>query len=314
MSRQNQILAVLLLLQLALIGLVFWPRPATVNPGGDLFAGLEAGQLTRLTISDATGQQVQLAKTAAGWVLSQADDYPAQADRVSTLIAKIIALKTDRLVAQTSASHKRLQVAGQDFVRLIEFELSNGARHKLYLGTAGGGQTIHVRADDSEQVYLVSGLSATDAAVQASGWVNTTYFSVPQDQIVALTLENPQGRFEFEKTADGWTWKDVAAGEQVNTSAITSLVNRAASISMIQPLGKTGALTPKATVTLKTRDANGTERVYTLQVGDQGPEGYYTVRSSESPYYVQVAAWGVQDFVEKGRQDFQLSPTPTPTP
>jgi Domain of unknown function (DUF4340) len=319
MNRQNQILSIILVIQLALAAFIFWPRHAT-TAGGALFAGLDADKITRLTISDATGQQIQLAKGASGWVLPQASDYPTLADKVPNLLKAIAAIKTDRLIAQTSASHKQLKVSDQDFERLIELESSDGAHYKLYLGTSAGYQDTHVRADGQDQVYLASGLSVSDAAVQASGWIDTKYFSVPQDQIVALTVENKNGRLEFEKDATGaWTMKGLSAGETANATSITSLASRLATVTMLQPLGKTeqdayGLKSPSAVVTIKTRDQGGTEKTAILLVGAQdAADNSFVVIYSESPYYVKVNSSSVQDFVNKARADFlQLPPTPAP--
>ncbi len=319
MSRQNQILSILLALQIVAAAVVFWPRPAATAAGGSLFAGVTADKIAKLTVSDASGQ-VQLVKGPNGWILPQADDYPCLANKVQPLLDKIVALKTDRLVTQTSASHKQLKVAYQNFERSIEFELADGTRHRLYLGTSAGYQTTHVRVQGKNEVYLASGLSAADASAQASGWVETAYFSAPQDQVTALTVENKTGRYEMEKNdAGAWTLKGLAAGETANDNNIKSLVSRVASIALTQPLGKKeqdayGVKTPSAVVTVQTRDQAGTIKTYTLRVGAKDEkDSSFVVISSESPHYVRVAGFAVQDFVEKARDYFlQLPPTPAP--
>ena len=320
MNRQNKILAGVLALQIVIAAVIFWPRPSATAGGGSLFAGLAADQITQLTISDATGQ-VQLAKGQSGWVLPQADDYACQASKVQPLLDKLVALKADRLVAQTSASHKRLKVADQDYERSIEFELADGTRHKLYLGTSAGYQTTHVRVQGKDEVYLASGLSVTDASAQASGWVDPIYLSVPQDQVTALTVENRNGHFEMEKNEAGtWTLKGLAPGEIANVSNIQSLVSRATSIVLTQPLGKKeqdayGLKTPKAVITLRSRDQAGAVKTYSLRVGAQDEkDNSFVVISSESPYFVRAGIGTLQDFVEKGRDYFlQLPPTPALT-
>jgi hypothetical protein len=320
MSRQNQILSILLALQIVVAAAVFWPRPAATAAGGSLFAGVTADKIAKLTVSDATSQQVQLAKGPNGWALPQADDYPCQAGKVQPLLDKIVALKTNRLVAQTSTSQKQLKVADQDFERSIEFELADGTRHKLYLGTSAGYQATHVRVQGKNEIYLASGLSTADVSAQASGWVDTAYFAVPQDQVTALTLENKNGRFELEKNdAGAWTLKGLAAGETVSDNNIQSMLTQVASIALTQPLGKKeqeayGLKAPNAVVTVKTRDQAGTIKTSTLRVGAKDDkDGSFVVISSESPYYVRVAGYSVQNFVEKARDYFlQLPPTPAP--
>ena len=321
MNRTNRILAVVLAVQIVLVAVVFWPKPASVAGGESLLAGLEAEQVTQLTISDATGKQIQLAKEAGDWVLPEADDYPCQEKKVPQFLEKIVALKTNRLVTQTPASHKRLKVADDDFERLIELELADGTTQRLYLGSSPRYGTTHVRAEGQNEVYLAS-LSASEAGVNASNWVDTLYFSVPQDQIVALTLENENGRFEFEKDEAGtWTMKDLAADETFNENNVKSLATRVSSLRMLRPLGKTeldeyGLQEPSAVVTVETRDEEGNTKSYTIRVGAKDDkDNTYVVSSSESPYYVRVSNYTVKNFVERTRDDFlEQPPTPTPTP
>jgi hypothetical protein len=321
MSRTNQILAAVLAVQIVLVAVAFWPRSASVAGGESLLAGLEAEQITRLTISDAIGNQVKLAKEMGSWVLPEADDYPCTANKVPDFLEKIVALKTNRLVTQTSASHKRLEVAADAFERRIELELADGATHQLYLGSSPSYGAIHVRADGRDEVYLAS-LSASDAGVNASDWIDTLYFSVTQDQIVALTLENANGRFEFEKDEAGtWTMKDLAADETLSENNVNSLASRVSSVRMLRPLGKTeqddyGLKEPNAVVTVETRDDEGNTKTYTIRVGAKDDEdNSYVVISSESPYHVRVSEYTVRDFVEKARDGFlELPPTPTPEP
>jgi len=321
MSRTNRILAVVLVVQIVLIAVAFWPRPASVAGGESLLAGLEAEQIARLTISDGTGNQVKLAKVMGSWVLSEADDYPCTANKVPEFLEKIVALKTNRLVTQTPASHKRLKVADDAFERKVELELADGTTHRLYLGSSPSYGAIHVRADGQNEVYLAS-MSASEAGVFASNWIDTLYFSVAQDQITALTLENGNGRFEFEKDdAGAWTMKDLAADETLNENNVTGLASRVASLRMLRPLGKTeqddyGLKEPNAVVTVETRDAEGNTKAYTIRVGAKSDEdNSYVVISSESPYYVRVSEYTVKDFVEKVRDGFlELPPTPTPEP
>jgi hypothetical protein len=65
---------------------------------------------------------------------------------------------------------------------------------------------------------------------------------------------------------------------------------------------------------LQARSEEGTATTYMLQVGSKSEEdSSYVVKSSESPYYVRVAEFTAQDWVEKDRQGFlALPPTPAP--
>jgi hypothetical protein len=320
MTRRNQILAGVLLLQLVLVGWMFWPRKATTaGAGKSLFPGIEADRIVKLIVHDAQGESVELARQPSGWVLSGADDFPCTQDKVSTFLTKLLALKTDRMVTQTSSSHKQLKVADGAFERLVEFELTDGTSHKLYLGTSAGTQSSHMRADTANEVYLSQNLSAYEVGAYATAWIDANYLSVPQDQIAVLTLENANGRLQFTRiSTDTWTLLGLGAAEKVDQNQVLSLVSRASSVSMDKPLGKQdkpeyGLGKPSAVVTLQTQGEQG--KTYTLSVGAKdATDSSYVVKSSESAYYVRVSEWTVTDLVEKARSGvLQQPPTPEPT-
>lgn len=320
MTRRNQILAGVLVLQLVLVAWMLWPRQvATGGAGKSLFPGIEADRIVKLTLRDGQGESVDLARRANGWVLSAADDYPCTQDKVSSFLTKLLALKTDRLVTQTSSSHKQLKVAEGAFERLVEFELSDGTSHKLYLGTSAASQSSHMRADAANEVYLSQGLSAYDVGTYATAWIDGNYVNIPQDEVVTLTLENASGRMQFTRiSTDTWTLQGLGAAEKLDQNQVLSLLSRATSVTMDTPLGKQdkveyGLGKPSAVVTLQTQGDQG--KTYTLSVGAKDEDdGSYVVKSSESAYYVRVSEWTVKDLVEKVRSGVLEAPaTPEPT-
>jgi hypothetical protein len=322
MSRGNQILAILLVVQLALAAVVLWPRSASTAGGEPLFPGLEADQVVRVTIADGEGERIELTRNAGQWGLAEADNYPCQEDAVDDIIGKVAAITTDRLITRTPASHKRLQVADGDYARLVELELADGAVHQLYLGTSPSYGMAHVRAAGEDAVYLASDLSSTDVNASASAWVDTLYLSVPGDQIVGLTLENGNGMFEFQKGEGGaWTMVGLSADETANANNVESLANRVSSVRMLRPLGteaqeEYGLQDPSAVVLIRTQDEAGAIEVTRLHVGSRSDEdGSYVVKTSKSAYYVRVAEYTAGDLVDKMREDFlELPPTATPQP
>lgn len=319
MNRLNQILVGILALQFVVAAIVLWPRAAATGESERLFPDVEAERVTSLAITGADGQSIKLARAGDEWVLPDAGDYPVEEGKAPALLDKIAGLETGRLVTQTSGSHKRLGVAEDGFERLVELELDDGTHHRLYVGTSPSFSVIHVRADGQDEVYLASDLSTIDVGVLATDWTGRNYLSVPRDQVVTLTLENENGRFEFSKEGDVWTMQGLAEDEILNEAAVQTLLSRATSVSMLRPLGQEemaeyGLENPSATVTLRTRSEGGGEKVYTLRVGAQDPEdNSYVLISSESPYYVQVSEFVVKDLVEKVR-DGLLEPPPEPEP
>jgi hypothetical protein len=314
MNRLNQILVGVLVLQIVVVGIVLWPRPAATGEGERLFPGLDAERISSLTITSTDGRSIRLARNEGGWVLPEADDYPVEEGKVPPLLDKLVSLTAARLVTQTSGSHKRLGVAEDSYERLIEFELDDGSHHRLYVGTSPSFGATHVRADGQDEVYLATDLSTSDVGVQATDWANRNYLTVPRDEVIVLTLENGNGRFEFSREGDVWTMQGLAADETLDETAIQTLLSRATSVAMLRPLGKEeraeyGLGTPSAVVILQTQSETGGDRTYTLRVGAQDPgDNSYVVISSESPYYVRVNEFVVKDLVEKVRDDLLEAP------
>lgn len=320
MNRLNQILVVLLVLQLVLAAIILIPRPAPAGEGESLYPDLEAGRIVGLTITGPGGETLQLAKHEGNWVLPEADDYPVQADKVPPVLDKLVALKADRLVTETTGSHKRLKVAGDDFERLVEFELDDGSRYQLYVGTSPSYGATHVRAEGQDEVYLTSELSLQDLGATASTWVDRAYLDLPEDQLMALTVENENGTLDLRNVGvAGWMLTDQAEDETLDQATVTSLANRAAYITLLRPLGREdkpeyGMANPSAVVTIRTHSDDEGDKTYTLWVGAQDAEDKsYVIRSSESPYYVRVSEYSVQDLVNYTRDDLiEVPPTPTP--
>jgi len=315
LKRNNQILAGILIVQIVICIIVFWPRSEVTSANEPIFSDVQAEEIVALTILDADGNSVSLRKIAGEWVLSDADDYPAQNDKISELLDRIVGLTTERLVTRTDASHQRLQVAEGDYARRIDLGMKDGTVRTLFLGSSPNYGATHFRLDGQSETYLTGDISAWEARATASAWIDTAYLNVSSDEVVEMTLANTNGTFTFMKNDQNvWTMMGMAPNEDADEDKITALLGQVASIRMLAPLGKGkldayGIEAPVAVVTMKT--AEGT---VTVKVGSKDPtDNSYVVISSESPYYVRVAEYAVRDLVDKTYDDFLKTP-PTPTP
>jgi hypothetical protein len=324
MKRHHQILAGILAIQVVLTMVVFWPRPATTAGGNPVFPDLEAKDIVSLTVTDADNKSIALRQVGAEWILPEADDYPCVAGNITPLLDSIVGLTTDRLVTRTAASHGRLQVSASDFVRRLDFETADGAKHTLYLGSSPSYGATHFRLEGQNEAYLTDTINTWDVGVEASNWIDTTYVSVPEEEVTRMTLENANGIFVFTKDMQGeWRMTGMPGIETLDEAKVTGLIRRVASLSMTEPLGKEdleeyGMDEPQAVATIETADTS-----VTVRVGAQDPEdNSYVVISSDSPYYVRASQFSVEDLVTRTREDFykeEATPTPeaetaTPTP
>jgi hypothetical protein len=322
LNRPNQILVLALIVQIALMLVVFWPRGAAgaTASGAKLFPDLKTDQVVGMVMRDSEGKTVQLAKKNDAWVIPSADDYPARDADVKKFIDNLAGLKADRLVTETANSHKKLKVAADAYERAVEIDLADGSKKVLYMGSAPTYQVTHMRVDGQDKVYLVSGMSSYDAGVTASFWVDTTYLAIVPSDVTHVTVQNKNGKFEFSKDANSnWSMDGLAAGEQFDPQPINGTVSSMETLRLVEPLGKTEkpeyGMAQAATVTIVSKPKDGAEKTVTLKIGAKlGDQRGYAAISSESPYYVELSEYAAKDFVEWTHTSFLVTPTPAPTP
>ncbi len=312
-QRPIQALVALLAVQVVLLIVVFWPRPAASGAGKALLPNFQSADVVELRIADADGNQVVLRREGDTWVLPEFDNYPALAGPAEQLLSKVAELTDRRLATRTAASHKQLQVAADNFVRKIDLEMADGARYRLYIGTTESYGTGYVRLDGYNETYMGS-LTSSSAGVQLTSWVDTLYVNLSTDAVTAVQLQNQAGALSFAKDDQGtWSLAGLAPGQTLDQNKVKALVAKVAQMRMLRPLGKEvlpeyGMERPLAVVQVKTAD-----KEVTLTIGARGADSSYVVISSESPYYVRVSGSLLQDVVEKGADGYTVPP-PTATP
>jgi hypothetical protein len=315
-SRTNIILLAVLLIQLALSTYLFWPSSGTTASGDPLLPGVTTASVTAITITDDSDRSVSFVKEGETWTLADSDGFPANSDKITQTLDKLIAIATDRLVTQTSASHGRLQVAENDYLRKVDMTTANGVQ-TLYLGSSAGASSTHVRAANEDATYLTNKVATWELDTLPTTWINVAYYKVPKEQIRDVKLENANGTFAFVPNGEEWTLADATPDEPVASANINTLIDRVAALNLHTVLGKSelpeyGLDSPLATLTVTTSETTtGTTtaetKTTTLVVGAKDEEtNTYYLKSSDSEFYVRLAAFTGDEFVNKQRSDFMV--------
>jgi len=318
MTRTNQVLSVLLIAQIILAIFLLAPdNTGSIQAAGPLLAGFEPESAVKITVEDGTGSSVVVQKSEQDeWVLPDKDNYPVQMSRVQDLLNGLKGINRNRLIARNPANHSRLRVASNDYERLITVELADGSKQTVYLGSASGASAAHVRLDGEDTVYLTNALASWQVPARLTSWINTTYFTVPRDRIVALQIENANGVFQLQKADDGWQLVGLAEGETFDPQSVERLLTSVSTIRMTEPLGKEPdpewnmdqpaariRITVQETVTAATEEADDSEAalppVDSLLVGTATPEATEsaetdaaaatpTVKTVEKTYEIKI--------------------------
>jgi hypothetical protein len=313
-GRFNVVLGVLLLVQIVLVAILYWPQPAAGGEAHPLLGDLTADAVTELTISDNTGTTVSLERDGDNWTLAGTDGYPAKAADITSLLDKLLAIKSDRLVATKTTSQDRLQVADDNYARKLDLTTDGGV-YTLYFGSASGPAATHVRLAGDDNTYLTGAVDTWELDPAATKWIDVAYFNAATDDIEQVKLENSQGTLTFLRGEDGeWTLDDKAADEVIVTNNISTLISRISSIRLQTVLGQTerpdyGLADPQATIEVTAKDSDGNPVTTTFLVGakDEADNAYY-FKSSASPYYVLLGAYTGDEFANKQRSDYVTQP------
>ena len=306
MNTTNKVLATILIAQIVLAVVVFWPRAADYA-GDILFKGAEGNDITRLEIIDADNNRVLLARSDDEWVMPEAGNFVADSDKIDPILDNIKALRTNRLVTMTSDSHASLEVAEDKFQRRLKLTWADGEQKTLYLGSSGGAGATHFRQAGKDEVFITGDITIWSAVAQASSYIDTLYFSVPRDSVTSLILENANGTFEFVKDDDTWRYLNLGESEQFKDSELTTLLTQTTSLRMAAPLGieekpSYGLADPQVILTLQA-DSDVVQHQYELRIG-VGIGEHHVAISSDSSYFVSISSYTANSLINKTHRSF----------
>ncbi len=301
MNRKNLILSALLVLQIVLVVIALRPAATRAPEKKTFFPDLATSQVTKLVIRDAD-KDLTLVKKGDTWFVKSDAEYPADQKKITDLLDKLTGLSSKRLVARTRASHIRLKVDDEVFNRRIEI-LTGDVPATIFLGTSPTYKTLHVRMAGENEVYLVRDLSIWEAQTGRESWWKTRYLDLAADSLTKVSLTNANGSFTLLKNDGNWRLEN--EDRPLLDKAVRDFIDAARSISLLKYLGteekpEYGLDKPAATLTVATSDGN----TITVVIGPKNEEeNNHVVKADNSPFYVSVASYTVEDLLNRKSTD-----------
>ena len=318
MNKTQKILLGVVILQIALIVIVFVglrPKAARNEP---LLAGLDTAQVSAIQIKDNSNNVVELAKQGESWVLANGTEYPVLTQSVSSLLEAIQDIRTGRLVTSTSSSHQRLEVSTENYQRQVTITAGKD-QFTLYLGSSPAPSNVHVRLEGDNAVYLTNAISVNSASAQVSNWIDTAFVQLDANTVSGVTVKNGNGTFQFSRGADNaWQFAGSNSAETLDPSLWSSYLTAFTNLRMIVPVSTSveerfGLNSPTAQVTLRYLE-NSAEKEATLTIGQQDPiDQNYFVQWSNSPYVVKISSFNAERIINLALTDL-VTPQATATP
>lgn len=234
MSIRNVLLALLLGLQIVLIGYFYKPGEKSTLETVRFF-DLSPSAVSSLRLADGQGESVTLSKENGTWLIAPPENYPANSDRIGSVLEKLTSLASSQLVSSSKGSFSRLKVAEQNYNRRIDLKGADDATHTLFLGTDQGSSGTHVRRADMDMVYFVPGLSSWEFGTDPRSWWRSLLVDIPADDLTGLQLVGAHTLNLLKNETGVWTDTD---GTPLDQEKVTDLIDTARSITLSEYLPK----------------------------------------------------------------------------
>lgn len=328
----GELLAVQLLMAIGLNLSALWP---VAQPGAAPLVAVVKDQVNRMVLEGPEHAKVVLVKEGATWILPDLGMFPADSNRVNTVLDKITSSKTSPPIATTAGAKARFKVDDETFERRITLAENDKALATLYVGSSPGLRRSYVRAGGEDAIFALE-LAAYDVPVQLADWEDKTVLRLAKNDITALEVAglrieqaaHPTSSPSSKQTDNqphpavsppAWEAKGLEAGRhlELKSDAVDKLTRVLADLSFEKVLGRDlrqeyGLEKPLLTITL-TRKTGDT---LTYLLGKNPKNDAYTLKVSNRPEYFRLPSYQATTLLEAADRKQLLntvSVTPAPT-
>lgn len=191
-----------------------------------------ANAIDAVKVSKAGGETVaELTRNEQQWVVSSAHDYPADVDKIRTLLIDLI---DARIVEQKTANPEYYERLGVDDITQedtegVQVELKNSEDDSslgLIIGklASNGGSGTYVRRSGEEQSYLIG--STVALSKDSHQWLQQPIMEVPFERIQRVSIHHPDGEIltlvKKDRTQQNLEIFNMLAGRELSYETVTN--------------------------------------------------------------------------------------------
>lgn len=199
MNRVITTLLLVLLIQLGVSAVVFWPQTNgsnTLTPYS-LAGTVDATAIDTIRIGDDSDNEALLQRDSRGWVLPDLENLPADPQMVKRLLDSLTQPRRDWVVADTVTARQRFKVADYRYQRIIDLSHAEQDPARIYLGTSPAFRKVHARRQSENAIYSID-FNLFEAPAVAAAWVDPSLLQV------RAPLRISGDGFSISKTAGQW--------------------------------------------------------------------------------------------------------------
>ncbi|GEM_PF-550085 len=292
----NRTLGLLLVIQLAVVAFIYWPKSSAPVSTSALVTELAGSPIDAIRIISGEGEEVSLSRTLSDgpWIL--ASGLPAAAERVATLLQTLTETDPGFAIARSDGAAQRFEVAPEDFERRII--LTSGETEKtVYLGSAPSFRKVHARRDGDNAIYILE-FNSYDAPTEENGWLDRKLLALSDVDHISLY------GIDYRLTDEGWARGD---GEAVNAEAAETLIQALAGlqVSGVVEVGDADAENAGESLRMDVRAGSETLR---LTILDNPETERYYLQSDAFDALFDTSAYDAERIIEASRTLAGLEP------
>jgi len=140
-----------------------------------------------VTIEGPDGEEVLLRRSGDGWILPDLGDFPATAQQVDDMLARLLQVERHLPVGSDAQTLAGFKLAGDDFERRVTLSGSGKILATAYIGTPEGPRQVHLRLAGENTGYSVH-FGLYDASIDYDDWFDHGFLQVPQEDIAAIEV------------------------------------------------------------------------------------------------------------------------------
>ena len=279
MNRFIKLLSLVLVAQLLLVAVVFWPQqdPGAIDANTALL-DLETQAIDRIIVSDSESS-VLLSRQDERWVMPELHGLPAQAARVDRLLSELPALPRGWHIAASEEAAQRFEVSEDRFQSRVEYFSGDSSVGAIYIGTSPGFRKVHSRLADGDEIYAVE-YNNFELPARPEEWLDKSLLRISQPTAIDgpdFSLRLEQERWRDPQGAEA----DIAVADGLASGLVGLRVIAAVDIATAAVLD---AVDAPPTLTVTTSAGKFEYRLYEMK------EQYY-VQRADIPVYFSLSAY-----------------------
>lgn len=232
--RRGRSTLLLLLVALGLGAYIYFVEmkrePSDATPPVDrVFANLDAGTISALTLKASNGDETSVRREGAGWRLTAPVEARADAAEVSGVTSNLASLDLSRVVDEAPAD---LAAFGLDAPRIaVGFTTESGDERLLLGGRTATGGDIYAKLEKAPRVFLIPSWLETSLDRTTFQLRDKAIATVDRTKVDALSIIGRPGTIELVKNGDGWSLRQPVAA-RADAGAVDTLLSRLSSGQM----------------------------------------------------------------------------------